>query len=87
MEHENSYRHILKWGDKREETVSRHMADVIKEKFGLTDEDFGQRHLPGTETVRLGKPSMLKPAQIEFLISICGSETLLTDDLSRARFS
>lgn len=87
MEHENSYRHILKWGDKREETVSRHMTDVIKEKFGLTDEDFGHRHLPGTEPVRLEKPSMLKPAQVEFFTGICGSENVLTDDISRARFS
>ena len=87
MEQENSYRHILKWGDKREETVSHHMADVIKEKFGLTDEDFGQKHLPGDELVHLLKPSMLKPAQVEFFNSICGSENILTDDLSRARFS
>jgi len=87
MEHENSYRHLLKWGDKREEAVSHHMADLIKEKFGLTDEDFGQKYLPGTKSVRLEKPSMLKPDHLEYFRSICGSENIMTDDLSRARFS
>ncbi|MRR23664.1 FAD-binding oxidoreductase, partial [bacterium] len=87
MENENSYRHLFKWGDKREETVGHHMAEVIKEKFGLTEDDFGRKHLPGTGTVRLDKPSLLKPAQVEFFNSICGSENVLTDDLSRARYS
>ena len=62
MERENTYRHILKWGDKREDNVDRHMVTVIKEKFGLTDADFSKKHLPGTQTVSLDKPSMLKPA-------------------------
>ncbi|MCU0458377.1 MAG: FAD-binding oxidoreductase [Bacteroidales bacterium] len=87
MGQENSYRHILKWGDKREETVSRHMAEIIKEKFGLTDEDFARKHLPGTDPVKLGKPSLLKPGQIEYIKRICGEENVLTDDISRARFS
>ncbi len=87
MEQENSYRHILKWGDRREETVSHHMAELIKEKFGLADEDFARKHLPGTEQVKLAKPSMLKPVQLEFLKRICGEENVLTDDNSRARFS
>ncbi len=87
MERENTYRHILKWGDKREDSVDRHMVTIIKEKFGLTDADFSKKHLPGTQTVSLDKPSMLKPALLDFLKSICGSENVLTDDLSRARYS
>jgi len=87
MENGNSYRHILKWGDKREEGVSHHMAEVIKEKFGLSDTDFKGKHLPGTEPVKLVKAPMLSPALVEHLQSICGSENVLTDDLSRARFS
>ncbi len=87
MENGNSYRHILKWGDKREEVISHHMAEVIKEKFGLSDADLKGKHLPGTEPVRLAKPSALKPAQLEHLQGICGNENVLTDDLSRARFS
>ena len=87
MEYHSSYRDILKWGDKREEEISHHMAAVIKEKFGLTDADFKEKHLPGTDTVRLEKPSGLKPAQKERLQAICGRENVLDDDFSRARFS
>jgi len=87
MERENTYRHILKWGDKREEEVGYHMADLIKAKFGLTDNDFREKYLPGLETVTLEKPSLLKPRQLEFLSDVCGSENILTDDLSRARYS
>lgn len=87
METDLSYRQILKWGDKREESVSHLMIDLIKEKFGLTDSDLNKKHLTGTEIVSLGKPSMLKPAQLDFLISIVGRENILTDDFSRAEFS
>ena len=87
MEQENSYRHLLKWGDRREETVSHHMAELIREKFGLNDEDFTRKHLPGTDPVKLDKPPVLKPAQVEFLKKVCGEENVLTDDFSRARFS
>ena len=57
MEQGNSYRHILKWGDKHEEILSRHMAEVVKEKFGLKDEDFSRKHLPGTDAVIRIPPS------------------------------
>ncbi len=87
MEQENSYRHLLKWGDRREETVSHHMAELVREKFGLTDDDFARKHLPGTDTVKLDKPPVLKPVQVEFLRKVCGEENVLTDDISRARFS
>jgi len=87
MENGNSYRHILKWGDKHEESISHHMAEVIKEKFGLPEADFKRKHLPGTEPVKIDKPSMLKPAQLDFFRSVSGAENIMTDDLSRARFS
>jgi len=87
MENGNSYRHILKWGDKHEEGVSHHMAEVIKEKFDLSDADFKGKHLPGTEPVKLEKPSMLKPVQVDFFRSVSGAENIQTDDVSRARFS
>ncbi len=65
MERENSYRDILKWGDKREEEVGHQMVTLIKEKFGLTDADFREKYLPGTMPVKLERPSLLKPAQAE----------------------
>ena len=87
MNRDKTYRNILKWGDKREERVDRHMAGLIKEKFGLTDADFREKYLPGEEEVTLGKPSLLKPSQFEFLRSICGNENILTDDYTRATYS
>ena len=87
MENGNSYRHILKWGDKHEEGISHHMAEVIKEKFDLSDADFKGKHLSGTEPVKLEKPSMLKPVQVDFFRSVSGAENIQTDDVSRARFS
>jgi len=87
MERDNTYRHILKWGDKREEKVGHHMVTLIKEKFGLTDADFREKYLPGTDEVRLEKPSLLKPAQADFLRSISGEENVLTDDFHRTQYS
>ncbi len=87
MEIENSYRNILKWGDKREEAVDRRMITLIKEKFGITDDELKKKHLPGTEEVRLEKPSLLKPSHLDFLRSVCGSDNVLVDDFSRARWS
>jgi len=87
MERDNTYRHILKWGDKREEEVGHHMVTLIKEKFGLTDADFREKYLPGTDEVRLEKPSLLKPAQADFLRSISGEENVLTDDFHRTQYS
>lgn len=86
-EERDSYRDIFKWGDGREEVIDPRMAAVIRDKFGLADEAFTVRHLPGTEPVKLEKPSMLKPAQLKYLQSLCGSENVMSDDFSRARFS
>jgi len=82
-----TYRGILKWGDKREAEVEPLMKKLIKEKFGLTDSDFMGKYLPGTETVKLDKSPMLKPAQLAFLMSIAGRENIQTDDFSRAKYS
>jgi alkyldihydroxyacetonephosphate synthase len=84
---DHSYRHILKWGDKHEETIDHLMLELVRRKFDLDEEDINTKYLPGTEMVRLDKPSMLKPGQLEFLKSIVGEENILTDDFSRAKYS
>ena len=63
------------------------MITLIKEKFGITDDELKKKHLPGTEEVRLEKPSLLKPSHLDFLRSVCGSDNVLVDDFSRARWS
>jgi alkyldihydroxyacetonephosphate synthase len=84
---EYTYRQILKWGDKRENEADHLMIKVIKDKFGLSDLDFQDKHLPGTQQVKLEKPSVLNSEQLDFLAGIAGVENLQTDDFSRAKFS
>jgi len=84
---DNTYRHILKWGDKREESVDHHMITLLREKFSLSEAVFREKYLPGTEEIRALKPPVLKPSQIDFLENICGSDNISTDDLSRVRYS
>jgi alkyldihydroxyacetonephosphate synthase len=87
MESEKTYRHILKWGDKREAGIDNRMVSLLREKFSLADAVFSDRYLPGTEEVRLQKASVLTTEQLDTLRNICGSENVFTDDLSRARYS
>src|SRR5512133_1683175 len=82
-----SYREILKWGDKREHQIDPMMLKVISEKFGLGDKEFETKHLPGSEQVKLEKPSSLNPQQIEFFRSTVGAENFCDDDFLRAKFS
>jgi alkyldihydroxyacetonephosphate synthase len=82
-----TYRQILKWGDKREDEADHLMIKVIKDKFDLKDSDFQSKHLPGTQQVKLQKPSALSSGQLDFLEGIVGNENLHTDDFSRTEFS
>jgi len=82
-----TYREILKWGDKREHQIDLLMLKVIREKFGLGDIEFEAKHLPGSQLVKLEKPSSLKPQQVEFLRNTVGTENFLDDDFTRAKFS
>ncbi len=87
MGNDKSYRQVLIWGDKHEEVISHHMAEVLRERFGVTDDDFAERHLPGSGEADPGRPMMLTPAQLHSLRSICGDENVMTDDFTRVRFS
>lgn len=82
-----TYRQIFKWGDKREHQVDPLMMDVIRDKFGLTDVDFGTKHLPGTHQVGLDRPPSLNPQQLVFLRGVVGYGNILTDDFSRAKYA
>jgi alkyldihydroxyacetonephosphate synthase len=63
------------------------MIKVIREKFDLKDSDFETKSLSGSQPVKLGKLSSLKPQQLDFLKSIAGNENVQSDDFSRAKFS
>jgi alkyldihydroxyacetonephosphate synthase len=84
---EFTYRQILKWGDKREHQIDPLMLKVIREKFDLKESDFGTKHLPGGQEVRLGKPSSLTSPQLDFFRDTVGEENLHSDDFTRAKFA
>jgi alkyldihydroxyacetonephosphate synthase len=84
---DHTYRQILKWGDKREEKIDPLMIRVLREKFDLKESDLKEKHLSGSQPVKLQKPSSLKPGQLDFIKSIVGDGNLRTDDFSRAQFS
>ncbi len=44
---DSTYRNIFKWGDKREEHIAPRMKELIKDKFGYSDDDFREKRLPG----------------------------------------
>jgi alkyldihydroxyacetonephosphate synthase len=82
-----TYRQILKWGDKREHQIDPLMLKVIREKFGLEESDFGTKHLPGGQEVRLVKASSLTPLQLDFFRDTVGEENLHSDDFTRAKYA
>ena len=79
-----TYRDILKWGDKREQPVEKGTLDVIKEKFGFTDDDFSEKYLTGEEQVKLSKSVGINQNLLDKLIAIVGTENVKTDDYARA---
>lgn len=84
---DNTYRQILKWGDKKEHEIDHLMIKVIKDEFGLKDSDIQEKHLSGSQTVTIEKPSALTSRQLDFLKSVAGYENVNTNDFSRANFS
>lgn len=83
----NTYRQILKWGDKSEHSIDNLMLRIINDEFGLKESDIKEKYLPGSQIVKLGKSSNLKSGQLDFLKAVVGDENVLTDDFSRASFS
>src|SRR6056297_1543604 len=80
----NTYRDILKWGDKRKASIDEGTLKVVKEKFGYNDSDINQLHLSGDHRVNLDKQCNLDKKIIEQLTHIVGEENIETDDYSRA---
>ena len=80
----NTYRDILKWGDKRETKIDRGTIRVIQEKFAYTDEDLNKSVLLGDQEVKLSNPSKLSVSLINELKEIVGEDNIQTDDYSRA---
>jgi alkyldihydroxyacetonephosphate synthase len=83
-----SYRSIFKYGDPNHfKHPSAHWYEMMKEEFGLTDDDFKKKKDEGNTRVVLNRPPALNPGQIEKLSAIVGNENVSLDDFSRVRFS
>ena len=82
----NSYRSIFKWGypDKFKHPNKRLYA-LMKESFGMTDEDFLTKENLGEEKVEYDLPGKLTEKQLEELRGIVGPENVHTDDYNRLR--
>lgn len=83
---ETSWRSVFKWGDPGEfKHPNGRLYRMMKDVFGLTDEDFRQPRKMGLEPVAFESPSHLSSeAQAEFE-ALLGSENVCTDDLSRLK--
>ena len=84
-----SYRSIFKWGDPKEyKHPNRRLYKLVKEEFGLTDEDFKSRKNEGDEIVELpNSPLKLQKQHIEAISGIVGEENISTRDYDRLKYS
>ncbi len=83
-----SIRSICKYGDP---SGFKHPSDgwvaMMKEGFGMSDDDFKTKIEEGNETVVLNRPTGLHVAQIAALKNIVGEENVATDNYSRVKYS
>ena len=85
---EKSYRSIFKWGDPAEfKHPSPAWFTMIKEEFGMTDEDFATKRFEGNERVALQQKPQITGEQIKKFIEIAGEENVADDDYSRVKYS
>jgi len=87
-----SYRSIFKWGaPERFKHPNARLYNMLKEIFGMTDDDFVKKVKEGNEEVSLlpEKKSLriLNEENLNSFISILGKENVGTDDYSRVKYS
>jgi len=81
----NSFRSIFRWGDQNYHRWPKEtLYKAIKEKFGLTDDDFRQYDGNlGFEAVKYDVPSMMEQRHIDAFKAIVGDGFVRTDDYAR----
>lgn len=83
-----SYRSIFKWGAPDGfKHPSNAWYRMMKQEFGMTDDDFAARKKEGLGQVSLGRKVRIGGADIRKIQSIVGSDNVSVDDYSRLRFS
>lgn len=81
-----TYRDILKWGNKKEQTPEPGIKRLIQNEFDIKKQDFEKKFLPGNSQVSLPE-SKLREDDKKKLQEICDPTNVLTDDESRAKFA
>lgn len=83
-----SYRSIFKFGEPAEFKHPRAaLVSMMKEEFGMKDEDFSRKQFEGNEKVVLTQKCALSEEQINKFREISGPENVATDDYSRVKYS
>lgn len=81
---DKSYRSIYKWGDPAAYKIPKeNLYNLVKETFGMTDEDFKSRKELGLEKVDFDIPVQLAQKHINALAAIVGEGNYATDNYSR----
>lgn len=75
----NTFRDVLKWGDKREQTLEASLVKLLNQKFGNAMFPFHTGNIP----LSLSKPSALTAEQLEAFRKIVGSENVDAEPLAR----
>jgi alkyldihydroxyacetonephosphate synthase len=79
-----SYRSIFKWGDPKAYKIPReNLYKLVKEIFGLTDDDFKKRKNLGLEEVNYDIPITLDAKHIKAFEKIVGKDNVSTDNYDR----
>ena len=82
-----SYRSIFKWGAPDQiKPPKESLYKLVKEKFGLTDADFGHyTENLGLDAVRFDLPCTMEQRRLDAFRDIVGAEYVRTDDYARPR--
>ena len=83
-----SWRAVFKWGaPDRFKHPGQRLYALLKERLGLSDEDFSLPRDTGDAPVRCRHPVSWPQARIQTLTALVGPENVALDDFSRVRFA
>jgi alkyldihydroxyacetonephosphate synthase len=83
-----TYRSVFKYGDPHSfKHPSAKWYGMIKEEFGMTDDDFRTKKDEGLAPVRTDRPVMIDARHREHIETICGKDNVTTDDYSRVKYA
>ncbi|MBU2510378.1 FAD-binding oxidoreductase [bacterium] len=85
---EGSYRSIFKWGDPMGfKHPNERLYQMLKEKIGLSDNDFKKRLKEGHEQVKAEPAKKITSEQLKIIKEIVGADNVAFDDYSRIKYS